>query len=93
MSEKVCGYARFATYEQADPVLEQRLETVRTVQNMGYVASIAPVRFDGDPVTTKKLPLIVGLGPYHPDVCKVRDMLQADGTLVLSSPSQEVTYE
>ncbi len=92
MSEKACGYARFATYAQSDPVLEERLEAVRTVQRMGYVASIAPMRFDSDPATARKLPFIVDLGPDHPDVCKAREMLQEDGTLVLSSPGQEVSY-
>ena len=81
---KCAGYGRVATKAQAYPQAEKKLEAVRLLQEIGYKVAVAPVDFQGDSDSLKKIPPLVGLTSGDPEMEQAFALLCGEQTLVIT---------
>ena len=80
-----CGvYARVGTREQAEPLIEKKLEAVLLLQKLGYKVAVAPVDFSGGSDGITLLPSIIGLARNELAMDLARSILFGDHTLVIT---------
>ena len=80
-----CGvYARVGTREQAEPLIEKKLEAVLLLQKLGYKVAVAPVDFSGGSDGITLLPSIIGLARNAPAMDLARSILFGEHTLVIT---------
>lgn len=82
-------YARVGTREQADPMMEQKLEAVRMLQENGCKVAVAPVNYSGSKKYITPLPSIIDLSESDPAMETVRLALFGDHTLVINGMEED----
>ncbi len=87
---KCAVYARVGTEGQTNTELEQKLEAIQLLQEIGYQVAVAPVSFSGAKNEIKQVPTLKGLSSCSPEMKQARDMLRGEYTLVINGDGNQI---